>query len=99
MKKLTQWHSFVYLLGAVCGDGREDGERGMSKMQAGGNAWRTVEGVMANWRISKKLKSKVMSTCLTPPCLYGTETMTLTELYNNKGCNSAKTTGNEHYQE
>ena len=35
---------------------------------------------MANRRISKRLKGKVMSTCVTPACLYGTETLALTEL-------------------
>ena len=43
-------------------------------------AWRAVEGVMADRRISKRLKGKVMSTCVTPACLYGTETLALTEL-------------------
>ena len=43
---------------------REDGERGTSK--AGANAWREVKGVMADRRISKRLKGKVMSTCVTP---------------------------------
>ena len=28
---------------------------------------------MADRRISKRLKDKVMSTCVTPACLYGTE--------------------------
>ena len=37
-------------------------------------------GVMADRRISKRLKGKVMSTCDTPACLYGTETLALTEL-------------------
>ena len=50
------------------------------RVQAGANSWRTFEGVMADWRISKKLNGKVMSTCVTPACLYGTETLTLTEL-------------------
>ena len=44
------------------------------------NSWRAVDGVMADQRISKRLKSKVMSTCVTPSCLYGTETLALTEL-------------------
>ena len=35
---------------------------------------------MADRRISKRLKGKVMSTCVTPACLYGTETLALTEL-------------------
>ena len=35
---------------------------------------------MADRRVSKRLKGKVMSTCVTPACLYGTETLALTEL-------------------
>ncbi len=35
---------------------------------------------MADRRISKRLKGKVMSTSITPACLYGTETLALTEL-------------------
>ena len=50
------------------------------RVQAGANAWRSVEGVMAERRISNRLKGKVMSTCVTPACLYGTETLALTEL-------------------
>ena len=34
----------------------------------------------ADRRISKILKGKVMSTCVTPACLYGTETLAMTEL-------------------
>ena len=60
---------------------REDGEREVRRrVQAGANAWRSVEGVMADRRISNRLKGKVMSTCVTPACLYGTETLALTEL-------------------
>ena len=44
-------------------------------MQAGTNAWRAVEGVMADRWISKRLKGKVVSTCVTPACLYGTENL------------------------
>ena len=50
------------------------------ELQARVNAWRAVEGVMADRRISKKLKGKVMSTYVTPAYLYGTETLALTEL-------------------
>ena len=60
---------------------REDGEREVRRrVQAGANAWRAVEGVMADRRIYKRLKSKVMSMCVTPECLYRTETLALTEL-------------------
>ena len=77
--KLNQRDSFVYLGGAVCGDGKT--EREVRRMvQAGSNAWRAVEGVMADRRISKRPKGKVVSTCVTPACLYGTETVALTEL-------------------
>ena len=76
-KKLTQGDSFVYLGGAVCGDGKTEREV-RRRVQAGVKAWRAVEGVMADRRISKRLKGKVMSTCVTPACLYGTETLALT---------------------
>ena len=39
-----------------------------------------MKGVMANRRISKRLKGEVMSTCVTTACLYGTETLAMTEL-------------------
>ena len=78
-KKLTQRDSFVYLGGAVCGDGKMEREV-RRRVQAGANAWRAVEGLMTDRRISKRLKGKVMSTCVTRACLYGTETLALTEL-------------------
>ena len=78
-KILNQRDSFVYIGGAVCGDGKTEREV-RRRVQAGANAWRAVEGVMADRRISKRLKGKVMSTCVTPACLYGTETLALTEL-------------------
>ena len=76
---LNQRDSFVYLGGAVCGDGKAEREV-RRRVQAGANARRAVEGVMADRRIAKRLKGKVMSTCVTPTCLYGTETLALTEL-------------------
>ena len=78
-KKLTQGDSFVYLGGAVCGDGKTEREV-RRRAHAGANAWRAVGGVMADRRISNRRKSKVMITCVTPACLYGTETLALTEL-------------------
>ena len=76
-KKLTQRDCFVYLGGAVCGDGKTEREV-RQRVQARANVWRAVEGVMADRRISKRLKGKVMSTCVA--CLYGMETLALTEL-------------------
>ena len=78
-KKLTQRDSFVYPGGAVCGDVKTEREV-RQRVQAGANARRAVEGEMAVRRISKRLKGKVMSTCVPPACLYGTETLALTEL-------------------
>ena len=75
-KILNQRDSFVYLAGAVCGDGKTEREVGR-RVQPGANARRVVERVMADRRISKRLKGKVMSTCVTPACLYGTETLAL----------------------
>ena len=40
-KKLTQGESFVYLGGAVCGDGKSEREV-RRRAQAGENAWRAV---------------------------------------------------------
>ena len=53
----------MYLGGAVCGDGKTEREV-CRTAQAGANAWRAVEGVMADRRISKRLKSKVIRTCV-----------------------------------
>ena len=78
-KKLTQGDSFVYRGGAVCGEGKMEREI-RRRVQAGANTWRAVEEVMADRQISKRLKGKVMSTCVTPATLYGMETVAMTEL-------------------
>ena len=52
-KKQTQEDSFVYLGRAVCGDGKTEREVRRSA-QAGANAWRAVEGVMADRRAHLK---------------------------------------------
>ena len=52
--ELTQGDSLVELGGAVCGDGKTEGEvRRRVGLQAGANARIAVEGVMADLRISK----------------------------------------------
>ena len=78
-KKLIHGDSFVYLVLVDNGDGKTEREV-HRRVQAGANAWRAVEGVRADRRISKGLKDKVMSTCVTHVCLYGTETLALSEL-------------------
>ena len=63
---------FVYLGGMVAEDGHLEAEV-RRRTQAGANAWRKVEGVMLDRKISKKLKGKVLRTCVTPACLYALE--------------------------
>ena len=63
----------------MCGVGKTEIEV-CQRVQARANAWRAVEGVMADRRISKRLKGKVVSTYVTPACLYGRVTLALTEL-------------------
>ena len=45
---------------------REDGGEVRRRVRTGANTWRAVEGLMADRRISKRLKGKVMSTFVTP---------------------------------
>ena len=78
-KILNQRDSFVYLGGAVCGDGKT-GRDIRRRVQAAANAWRAVAGVMADQRFSKRPKGKFMSTCVTLARLCVTETLALTEL-------------------
>ena len=54
-QKLTQGDRFVYLGGAVCGD-QKTGREIRRRAQAGANAWRAVEVVMADRRLSKRLR-------------------------------------------
>ena len=77
-KEIKQVGGFVYLGGMVKEDGHSEAEVRL-RTQAGANAWRKVEGVMFDRKISKKLKGKVLRTCVTPACLYGLETVALTE--------------------
>ena len=51
----------------------------MRRWKDGANAWSSVD-VMEDRRISKRLKGQVVSICVTPACLYGTETLAMAEL-------------------
>ena len=55
-KILNQRDSFVYLGGAVCGDGKTERDI-RRRVQAAANAWRAVAGVMADQRFSKRPNS------------------------------------------
>ena len=57
----------MYLGRALCGEGKTVKDVGLGlrrRAQAGANTWRAVEGVMADRRISKRLKGKVTNTCM-----------------------------------
>ena len=77
-KEIKQVDGFVYLGGMVTEDGHSEVEV-RRRIQAGENAWRKVEGVMLDRQISKMLKGKVLGACVAPACLYGLETVALTE--------------------
>ena len=77
-KEIKQVDNFVYLGGMVSEDGHSEAEV-RRRTQAGANAWRKLEGVMLDRQISKKLKGKVPRACVAPACLYGLETVALTE--------------------
>ena len=44
-------------------------------------AWRNVKGVMVDRNISRKLKGKVLDSCVMPASTYGVETLALSELH------------------
>ena len=69
---------FVYLEGMFTEDGQSAAEV-RRRTQAGANTWINVGRVMLDRKISKKLKGKVLRTCVTPGCMYGLETVALKE--------------------
>ena len=77
-KKVKPRDSFVHQVGAICEDGNSNTEI-RRRMTAGANAWRKVEGVTGDRRVSRKLEGKVLTSCVTPAYTYGLETMALTE--------------------
>ena len=60
----------------------------------GANAWRRVEGVMADVKITRKLKGKVLM-CVTPAYLYCLETVADVERENGKNWTSPLIKGRE----
>ena len=54
------------------------------RIQAGANAWRNVEGIMVERKISRKLKGKVLDSCVVPASTYSMETLALSELHQHK---------------
>ena len=77
-REIRQGNRFEYLGGTVTRDGKFEAEV-WRRIQVAANAWRRVEGVMVDRKISRELKGKVMVTCVTLAFLYGFEIVTLTE--------------------
>ena len=63
-----QGNRFEYLGGTVTRDGKSKAE-----------VRRRVEGVMADRKISRKLKGNILMSCVMPAYLYGLEMVALTE--------------------
>ena len=82
-KEIKQVNNFVYLGGDISENGRVDVEV-RRRIQAGANGWRNVEGVMVDRKISRKLKGKVLDSCVVPASTYGFETLDLSELHQHK---------------
>ena len=47
------------------------------RIQAVANAWRNVEGVMIDRKISRKLKGEVLDFCVVPASTHSLETLAL----------------------
>ena len=82
-KEIKQVNNFVYLGGNISENGRVDVEV-RRRIQAGANGLRNVEGVMVDRKISRKLKGKVLDSCVVPASTYGLETLDLSELHQHK---------------
>ena len=54
------------------------------RIQAGANSCRHVEGVMMDRKISRKLKRKVLESCVVPASSYGLDMLALSELHQHK---------------
>ena len=82
-KHFKQVNNFVYLGGNISENERMAVEV-RRRIQAGANARRNVEGVMVERNISRKLKGKVLDSCVVAAITYGMETLALSELHQHK---------------
>ena len=82
-KDIKQVNTVAFLGGNISENGRVDVEV-RRRIQAGANAWRNVEGVMVDRKISRKLKGKVLDSCVVPASTYGLGTLALSELHQHK---------------
>ena len=74
----------------MSGDGNSEAEV-QRRVQVVANAWRRVQGVMADRKVSRKLTGKILMSCVMLAYLYGLEMVALTD--NNSGCRFVRTTG------
>ena len=75
----------MYLGGNISKNGRVEVEVEVrSRIQAGANAWRNVEGVMMDRKISRKLKGDVLDSCVVPAGTYDLETLAPSEPHQHK---------------
>ena len=79
-KYIKEVKNVVYLGGNISENGRVDVEVAR-RIQTGANAWRDVEGVMVDRKISRKLKEKVLYACVVPASTYGLDTLPPSELH------------------
>ena len=82
-KYVKQVNNLVYIGGNISENGSVDVEV-RRRIQAGANARRDVEGVMVDRKISRKVKGKVLDSCVVPASTYGLETLALSELHQHK---------------
>ena len=82
-KDIKQVKNVVYLGGNISENGRVEVRVGR-RIQAGANAWRHVEGVFIDRKTSRKLKGKVLDSCVVPASTYGLETLALFERQHHK---------------
>ena len=64
-KDIKQVKNCVYLGGNISENGRVEVDV-RRRIQSGANAWRNVERVMMDRKISRKLKGKVLDSCVVP---------------------------------
>ena len=77
-KKTRQGNTFENVGVTVTGDCKTEAEV-QRRILVGAHVWRREHGVMADRKISRKLKGKVLMLCVIPAGLCGLETVALTE--------------------
>ena len=82
-KDIKQVKNCVYLDGNISENGSVDVEV-RRRIQAGANAWRNVEGVMVNRKISRKLKGKVLDSWVVPAITFVVRKFAQSELHQHK---------------